>query len=74
MDTQDQTFSVSQIENLANLFSGKTDEDDEHVYGSMFAKETFQVKSKEEVAKPGVKMNIVKNNRAETGGAILTEE
>ena len=66
------SFNIQHIEQLSNLL--KPEEEEEHVYGSMLTPASIHGQSKEEVAKPNTKMQVVAGNRAEGGGAILTEE
>jgi len=71
------TFSVDQIEALSTMLNPDGDsEQNQHVFGSALNPGSLHNGSgpKKEIAKPGVKMSTVVNNRAIGGGALISEE
>ena len=71
----DHTFSISDVEALASIFRQEDQADDDHVYGSVLNPSSLHGgKEGKELAKPGVKMNAVVNNRNPTGGANIPED
>ena len=74
MNQQDQGFTISQIEELANLFGAQDENDPGHQFGSALNPGTLHGGGEEkELAQPGVKMNTVVNNRAVGGGAKIDQ-
>ena len=76
MINQDQGFTVSQIEDLANMLGGNQDDDDgpDHQFGSALNPGSLHGAGDKEIAKPGVKMEAKVNNRAIGGGANIAED
>ena len=74
MNSQDCGFTVSQIEELANMLGSNDENTPQHQFGSALNPGTLHGNEEKEVAKPGVKMNAVVNNRNPMGGGAMILE
>lgn len=69
--------SVGEITALADMLGGLGQEDDQHLYGSALNPRSLHhlnANGEKEIAKPGVKMEVIPGNRNPlTGGAIISK-